>query len=591
MSPVKSTLRRASWRRSHFTGVAYGASLTLLLLGMCGCDFGSAEVITPENVCGGDADCVQGFCNEGICIDDSSTEVTIAVEVLRGSSDTNTQRATPASWVFVPESFSGASERNYTLSPTRQVVGVVRWQGTPVPATLRFTRRMGALVSALSAVPIEVDTRREPSGAEDPGDVDYSTVLARGQSYDVVIVPSSDVIETADQAAAAIRSLPPIYTSVEVDDVVDEVFRFDVIFPEALDEECAENQLAGCTLIGTVLSFDGEDETAAVGLQVRAVEKESGRVVSSIGETNPFGGFAIRVSDEAGPYVIRVTSSAGGAPFPSVSVDPDLAFINDPAQRRIHVPRVDGVQVTGAVRDEEERAVQGATVGFSSNGIFEESELGLEGTFSASTTTSDDGSFSVTLLPGLYTVIVTPPTDTANIWAPLSAEAFVVEDVGELEDLVLPSQIALSGSCTTFAGDPANGVTVLARARGDMGELQRSRETASSPDGTFRLTVDAGRYDMLIKVADTTGFPWLVEPELIMSAEQGEITRDYRLPPPIVVRGTLQTAAGATVGGAQIRAYIFESVGDELRPIQVAETVSEVDGTYRLLISPTLAER
>jgi hypothetical protein len=96
---------------------------------------------------------------------------------------------------------------------------------------------------------------------------------------------------------------------------------------------------------------------------------------------------------------------------------------------------------------------------------------------------------------------------------------------------------------------------------------------------------------MLIKVADTTGFPWLVEPELVMSAEQGEISRDYRLPPPIVVRGMLQTADGATVGGAQIRAYIFESGGEELRPIQVAETVSEVDGTYRLLISPTLAER
>lgn len=571
--------------------IDHGPSLAILCAVLCGCDFGSAEVMTPANVCGDDADCEQGFCAEGICVDDSSSEVTIAVEVLRGSSDTGTQRATPASWAFVPESFSGASERDYTLPPTRQVIGVVRWQGTRVPASLRFTRRMGEPVSALSAVPIEVDTLREPTGGEDPGDVDYSAVLARGQSYDVVIVPSSDVIETADQAAAAIRSLPPIYTSVELDDVVDGAFRFDVTFPEALDEECVENQLAGCTLTGTVISFDGEDEILAVGLQVRAIEKESGRVVSSIGETNPFGGFAIRVSDKAAPYVIRVTSSVGGAPFPSVSVDPDLAFLNDPTKRLIRVPRVDAVQFTGAVRDEEKRAVPGATVRFSSNSIFEESELGLEGTFSGSTTTNDEGSFSVTLLPGVYAVIVTPPTDTANTWAPLSAEAFVTKDVTEIKDLVLPSQIALSGSCTTFAGDPANGVTVLARARGDLGELQRSRETASSSDGTFRLTVDAGRYDMLIKVADTTGFPWLVEPELVMSAERGEISRDYRLPPPIVVRGMLQTADGATVGGAQIRAYIFESGGEELRPIQVAETVSEVDGTYRLLISPTLAER
>jgi len=255
------------------------------------------------------------------------------------------------------------------------------------------------------------------------------------------------------------------------------------------------------------------------------------------------------------------------------------------------VPRVDGVQVQGGVRDGEGKMVQGATVRFSSNGIFEESELGLEGTFNASTTTSDDGSFSVTLLPGVYSVAVTPPTDTANVWAPLSGEAFVVEDVNELEDLVLPSQIGLSGSCSTFTGEPARGVSVLALARGEMGDLQRSRLTASDQEGTFRLTVDAGRYDILIQVADATGFPWLVEPELVMSEERGDITRDYTLPPPIVVRGTLQAASGMAVGGAQIRAYIFESEGNELRPIQVAETVSGDDGSYRLLISPTLAER
>ena len=583
MSPVKPMFR-----------LAHGASLTILCAVTSGCNFGSAEVLTPVNVCGGDVDCAQGVCDEGICIDDSASEVAIVVEVLRGSSDTDTQRATPASWAFVPESFSGASERAYTLPPTRQVVGVVRWQGTRVPASLRFTRRMGEPLSALSAVPIEVDTLREPSEGDGPGEVDFSTVLAAGQSYDVVIMPSSDVIETADQAAAAIRALPPIYSSIELDNVIDGTpFRFVASFPEALDEECAANQLFGCTLTGTVLSFDGESETPAVGLQVRAIEKDSGRVVSSIGETDQFGDFAIRVSDDAAPYTIRVSSSVGAAPFPSVSVDPDLAFINDPAERIITVPRVEGVQFTGAVRGEEGQPVQGATVRFSSNNIFEgRSQLGLEGTFSASTTTSDDGRFGVELLSGLYTVTVTPPEDAENAWAPLSAEASVVEElVTELEDLVLPSQIALFGSCRTFAGDPASGVTVLARARGDLGELQRSQETASSQQGEFRLSIDAGRYDMLVKVADTTGFPWLAEPELVMSTERGDIMRDYTLPPPIVVRGTLQAAGGTIVAGAQIRAYVFESDGDEVRPIQVAETVSADDGSYRLLISPTLGER
>ncbi|MDH3200331.1 MAG: carboxypeptidase-like regulatory domain-containing protein [Myxococcales bacterium] len=565
--------------------IALEASLALFCGALVGCSFGSNEVMTLANGCAGEGDCVQGVCDQGICIDDSSSEVTVAVQVLRGSADTKGE--TPAGWTFIPETFSRASERDYTLPPIRQVVGVVRWQGAPVPATLRFTRRMGESVSALSAVPVEVDTVREASAGNDPNDVDYSAVLVVGQSYDVAVVPSNDLIQTADQSAAAIRSLPPMYTSVELDDVIDGAFRFDVRFPDALDVECAMNQLSGCTLTGTVLSFDGQNETPAVGLQVHAVEKESGRVISSIGETTQSGDFAIRVSDQAAPYVLRVTSSVGGASFPSVSVDIDLAFINDPAQRRILVPSVAPVQSSGAVRDGEGRGVQGASVRFSSSEIFEQSALGLVPTFSAATKTSGDGSFSLELLPGLYTVIVTPPEDAENAWAPLAAEVLVVEDV-ELEDLVLPSQIALSGSCTTFAGDPAGGVAIVARARGELGELQRSRLTASNQEGMFRLTVDAGRYDMLIKVTDVTGFPWLVEPELVMSQARGDMMRDYTLPPPIVVRGTLRAASGAVAGGAQIRAYVFEEAGGAARPIQVAETISADDGSYRLLISPTL---
>ena len=283
---------------------------------------------------------------------------------------------------------------------------------------------------------------------------------------------------------------------------------------------------------------------------------------------------------------------AGGDPFPSVSVDLGLAFINDPARRRIYVPRVDPVQFTGAVRDGEGRGVQGATVRFSASGIFEESELGLAATFSASTMTNDDGSFGLQLLPGLYTVIVTPPEDNENIWAPVAEETLVAEDLTQLnQDIVLPSQIALSGSCRTFTGDPAGGVAVVARARRELGELQRSRLTASDPEGMFRLTVDPGRYDMQIKVADATGFPWLIEPELVMSRERGAMTRDYTLPPPIVVRGTLQAAGGLAVAGAPIRAFVLEDDDGEVRPIQVAETISAEDGSYRLLISPTLDGR
>ena len=111
----------------------------------------------------------------------------------------------------------------------------------------------------------------------------------------------------------------------------------------------------------------------------------------------------------------------------------------------------------------------------------------------------------------------------------------------------------------------------------------------STDEGSFRLSVDAGRYDTLIKIAEATGLPWLVEPELVMSAERGDISREYQLPPPIVVRGRVQASGGDAIAGAPIRAYVFDETADSKRAIQVAETISDEDGFYRLLISPTLA--
>jgi hypothetical protein len=105
------------------------------------------------------------------------------------------------------------------------------------------------------------------------------------------------------------------------------------------------------------------------------------------------------------------------------------------------------------------------------------------------------------------------------------------------------------------------------------------------------MNMDAGRYDMSIKVPDSTGFPWLVESELVMSRERGRVTRDYMLPPPIVVRGSVLSADGFRIGGAKLRAYVLEGPPGEARAIQVAETASDQDGFYRLLISPSLDAR
>ncbi|MBW2188169.1 MAG: carboxypeptidase regulatory-like domain-containing protein [Deltaproteobacteria bacterium] len=563
----------------------------LALVAVVGCNFGSPEAQTIDNSCANDASCPVGVCDGNICIDDSGASVDVAIEVLSSSSDL--QRVTPASWAFAAEPISGPSTRDLVLPATREVVGSVRWDGFRVPATLRFVRRMVGAVAPLVPVAIEVDTLRESAVADGEDAYDFSTVLVAGETYDVSVLPSNDMVTAPMQTTApAIRSLPPIYMELAVDDGdPSEPFRFDVAFPAGLADGCTENVDIGCTLEAEVLSVNAEGELPEAGLQVRAIEKTTARVVSSIGETDENGRFAIRISDAAADYLIRVTSSVGRDPFPAVSVDPDVAFAADPIKKRIYIPRLTPVQFTGRVRDMDDSPVPGATVRFLSTGIFGGNELGLEGSFSGSATTDAEGSFGVELLPGFYSVTVTPPEDVENTWGVLTAESLVGEEITATEALIVPSQIGLRGWVATFRDEAAVGVTILARARLSEDLGARSQEAVSNGLGAFAMSVDVGLYDTHVKTSSETGFAWLVEPELVMSTEAGDSVRGYRLDPPIPVRGVIRTGAGEVVPHALIRAYVLTSTtGAASRPIQVAETLSGEDGSYRLLIAPRLGD-
>lgn len=562
----------------------------LLLACLTGCTFSSTQEPTViDNSCAGDADCAQGTCDEHICIDASSASVEVAIEVLRTPADV--AERTPASWMFPSKRASGPTAFDLQLPATRQVQGVVRWNDTRIPATLRFVRRMQDTADSPA---VEVQTYREEAGGT--GDIaafDYSVTLVAGQTYDVVVLPSTDVLagSSATESVPAVRSLPPLYLELAMDDADPaEPFRFDVEFPSELADPCTADRDVGCTLEAQVLTVDGSDPVPEPGLQVRAIDAIDGRVVSSIGETDESGRVAIRIDETASDYLIRVTSSLGRAPFPAVSVDPAVAF-TDPNERIIYIPRLSSIQVSGRVRDLDDTPVPGATVRFFSTGIFDSTELGLQGSFNASATTDEDGAFGVELLAGFYTVTVTPPSDAENTWGVLTAQAAVGGELTAIQALIVPSQIELRGWVETFRNEVAPGLTIVARARpsADSQAMHRSQEVATNAIGAFSAHVDEGIYDVHVKVPSETGFPWLVEPALSMSAERGDQARIYELVPPIPIRGTLRAGDGSGVEGALIRGYVFAESGGQARRIQVAETISGEGGRYRLLIAPQFA--
>jgi hypothetical protein len=568
--------------------MTHRAAIALCVLAAC--SFESTPIIeTVDNRCGGDAECGSGACEGNICVDASNASVPIAIEVVGSSSDARS--AVPASWAFGSEALTGSTGRDLVLPPTREVRGAVRWDGLRVPATVRFVRRMASTVQPLQPVPVEVDTLREAAGGPGSEGYDFSTVLVQGETYDVVVLPTSDmVMSPTSDSAPAVRSLPPLYLAVTIADGDPAApFRFDISFPADLESECTAVRKTSCTLVATVVSFDGEVELEEPLLQVRAVDESSGRVVSSIGETDTFGQFAIRIGEETPDYLIRVTSSAGAAPFPSVSVDPDVAFAGNPVEKVVRIPRLDPVNYTGRVRDQGGAAVAGAAVRFLSSSVFDDSQLGLQGSFSGSATTNEDGSFGTELLPGLYSVTVTPPDESDSNWGVLSSEAVVGEGISAEEAFIVPPRVELFGTVVTFKDEVVAGVTVAARARlnNQLGSLHRSQEVVSDPLGGFTMNMDVGLYDMQVQIPSETGYAWLVEPALAMSED---ITRGYRLDPPIPIEGLLQASDGTPVPGALIRAYVLADDGVSKRPVQIAETESDEMGNYRLLIAPRLGD-
>ncbi|KPK15263.1 MAG: hypothetical protein AMJ62_09875 [Myxococcales bacterium SG8_38] len=568
---------------------------TLLLVGIAGCSFSSSEMaMVIDNSCVDDTGCQQGVCSDRICIDDSGASVEVAIEVLRSSSDV--WGLTPASWAFGAEQASSPTTRDLQLPATRQVRGTVRWNDLRIPATLRFVRRMADSVQSLTPVAVEAQTLREEAGADELTRFDFSAILVAQETYDVVVLPSTDMVmaATGEASAPALRSLPPLYLELVIDDGdPGEPFRFDIEFPSDLASPCTTSEDTGCTLEAEVLSVDGLTELPEAGLQVRAIEMETGRIVSSIGETDETGRVSIRISDTAADYWIRITSSVGRAPFPAVSVDPDVVFDSQSETRFIYIPRLPPVRYTGTVRDANDAAVPGATLRFLSTGIFGGSQLGLEGSFSGSATTNEDGTFSVELLPGYYSISVTPPADVENNWGVLTTEALLVgEQLTAAEAFIVPPQIGLQGLVTTFRDEAASGVTIVARARShaDSIAMHRSQEVVSNSIGAFAMTVDEGIYDLQVRVPSETGFAWLIEPNLAMSGDRGDLSRSYRLVPPIPVRGFLRASDGSPAAGALIRGYLSIDDGGGSRRIQIAETTSREDGSYELLIAPGLGE-
>ncbi|MEM9068810.1 MAG: carboxypeptidase-like regulatory domain-containing protein [Myxococcota bacterium] len=553
----------------------------LLLLALAACSSFGDPPLTVENLCAGEGDCASGVCDpEGFCVTTEGVDLEIAVRVIPSAEDPNPTLSSWTSQVFVPN----GEARDFTLPTHVDVVGLLRWQESRVPAEVIFTRPG---LEGRSEERVRVSTLSEPTRIGTM-EADFVARLEAGQMYDVEVRPTAETMPGSDTPWR--RTLPPIrllqVTTPDTVDGRDVVWPVEIRFPP-LDSDCGGGTFAGCGLLGQIVDADDRPEA---GLQVRAVEVETGAVVSSTALTDEEGAFRITTAPDAGEYVLRVSGGEGRELFPTVSIDPALL----PGEARIRVPAPDAVTYRGRVEGEDGAPLAGATLSFASENVFDETVM-LRGSFGTSTTTDAEGEFEVDLLAGTYEIVVSP---TAGQFSVLAEELRIVPSAtgapisGQL--FVAPERARFGGTIRTAREELVPGVSVEAVALGVGGDdlpravtFNRSSDTASDTGGQFLLRLDLGSYDLFVKPAAETNYGWVVLPGHEVGSLDATVVTPFELAAPVPVRGTLRNDDGSFLVGAEVR--VFGRSTDSERFVELGRGRTDDQGQYRVLLSPRIA--
>jgi len=552
------------------------AGLALFALCLPGCGFGSEDAALIYNDCGTDAECTGGVCDDGICVAFDPQVLEVALEVLPASGSVE---AAPGGWVFDARSVGGATLRDLVLPSRLTVSGHVSSGGAAVPCDVTFSR-----TSALPGAPPVTVRGNGP---------DYRLEVVAGEAYEVVVQPSGQAMDGT--GVTWLAQLPPLYRTFDAPEA-------DAANPTAvLMADYPITYPALTDFEGVVLDLSDAPEP---GLQVRAVEKATGRVVSSVGATASDGSFTLHVLPTTGPYVLRISGGSSRPTYPTVEIDPALLFPGTPSV--IRIPALTPVALSGLVEDEDQRSIQNALVELHSTSLLG-LDLGAVASFHASIATSavpgEVGRFEVEVLPGTYDVVVTPSgtvcegsacTNTENLGVLATTVTIDVPLAGRL--FVLPDRARLGGRVLTADGRtmadmPVQAVALQVPLDGDPSVAPLyNRSSASDTDATGRFDVrlDLGAYDLYVKPPAASAFPWVVAPSVEVSMLGETMAASYPLPLPVPVRGVVTTFAGAPLDAAEVRAHAIVTDAAGTRAIVIATATTEVDGTYELLLPSAL---
>ena len=576
-----------------------------------------AEYSGPKNTC--NAGCADGAsCVDGACRA-TKTSYKMVIEV------TPPSNAHYANDVTFPIDLGGGigGEHELKLDALAQVTISIDASGIPglasrgVPLSMRLTR-IGAL-PGLSGGTYDARSEEKATSTFAPGKGSVSIQVPPGD-YDIYLAP-------LDPDTLAV--MPPLDLAL----VKPSLGHF-TSGPQ--ERVVVLNALKPFDLNVTDENGKGPLTEAVDGYDVSVIDRTTGRLVSTVDRTCTHPGSAhvlLSPGLNQHTYSVRFTppavkcDPATDPPLrPTYDFDLDALNVDGRSLATVAMPRVatltsktDGksAPITVSVGGTVKKGGSPVKAGL----LFRSRKLSIPTTwktgnasYETTATTFVDaengggGILPLQLPAGQYDIQIVPSlTDTTS-----NSYAIAVAARRDLTSSNNVLELAV-GAKTTFWGTPvssdgfafevgtadflsANTGTIPSGAL--FAPLARSKSVtlvrpAKPSDPSLSATLDPGMYDLVVRIPEPSGYPWLVRPRLELASPTVDAPRvdlrQFQPVAPVILTGRVLDPYGDPVARATVRARAKLFEGDPettnaVRAVVVGETKSEEDGSYRLIV-------
>jgi hypothetical protein len=215
----------------------------------------------------------------------------------------------------------------------------------------------------------------------------------------------------------------------------------------------------------------------------------------------------------------------------------------------------------------------------------------------STTTHAAGGTFSVVLPPGDYSVFIVPAPGVAagagmSVGPPLGVQVGLPSVAGKTQ--VAPALATISGVAQLSDGRALVGATVEAHAAAQLAatgpppdQWPRTASTITDDSGAFSLAVDPGTYDVVVRPADGSGFPWMTASNRSVASGQVLSFAPFVVPAPIAIQMTLDDQQRNPVAGAVVRAFWTPPGAAAAQPqVEIGAWLTDSEGSFSMFIAP-----